>query len=114
MPMAPRPSSPLISYRPSLVTSSPGNIGNPSGECAARARQQKSIVCRERGQRMLTRLTGGFRMRLVTRLGIALTLAVLLSGIAIAAPPPSPEQQVRAVLDAQVAAWNRGDLAAFM
>src|SRR5947209_20489038 len=27
---------------------------------------------------------------------------------------PDPEQAVRAVLDAQVAAWNRGDLEGFM
>ncbi len=30
------------------------------------------------------------------------------------APEPSPEAAVRQVLDAQVAAWNRGDLDAFM
>jgi uncharacterized protein (TIGR02246 family) len=30
------------------------------------------------------------------------------------APEPSPETAVRAVLDAQVAAWNRGDLEGFM
>ena len=30
------------------------------------------------------------------------------------APAESPEQAIRGVLDAQVAAWNRGDLEAFM
>ena len=30
------------------------------------------------------------------------------------APAESPEQAIRGVLDAQVAAWNRGDLAGFM
>lgn len=31
-----------------------------------------------------------------------------------AATPEGPEAQIRAVLDAQVAAWNRGDVARFM
>jgi uncharacterized protein (TIGR02246 family) len=43
--------------------------------------------------------------------------AALVAGIALAAPagaaPPVPAA-VRAVLDAQVEAWNRGDLEAFM
>ena len=46
----------------------------------------------------------------------ALLLALLPGGPAAAAPAPPPETApaVRAVLDAQVEAWNRGDLDAFM
>jgi ketosteroid isomerase-like protein len=56
-------------------------------------------------------------MRFAARIGIVPALVVALSLAAFAAGPQpagSPEQQVRAVLDAQVAAWNRGDLAGFM
>jgi len=48
----------------------------------------------------------------------AATLAMLFSGalaLTAAVPgQPSPESQVRAVLDAQQAAWNKGDIEGFM
>lgn len=40
-----------------------------------------------------------------------LVLALLACASALAA---TPEQEIRAVLDAQVEAWNRGDIEAFM
>ena len=43
--------------------------------------------------------------------------AVLIAGAAsrlFAAPESGPEAEIRAVLAAQIAAWNRGDVAAFM
>ena len=40
-------------------------------------------------------------------------IALALVAVAAAAPPPVPAA-VRSVLDAQVEAWNRGDLEAFM
>ena len=56
-------------------------------------------------------------MRLASRFGITLVLTLVLPLAELAgasAGKSSPEQAVRAVLDAQVAAWNRGDLLAFM
>ena len=38
----------------------------------------------------------------------------LLSLTAAALPPANPQAAIRAVLDAQVKAWNKGDLPAFM
>jgi ketosteroid isomerase-like protein len=46
------------------------------------------------------------------RLALALFLAMLTCGIAHAATPQ--EAAIRGVLNAQVEAWNRGDVAAFM
>lgn len=43
---------------------------------------------------------------------MTLPAAVLLVSAVIA--PAAPDTAVRAVLDTQLAAWNRGDLAAFM
>ncbi len=40
-------------------------------------------------------------------------VAALLACFAIAAAAGTPEQDIRKVLDDQVAAWNRGDIAAF-
>jgi beta-aspartyl-peptidase (threonine type) len=40
--------------------------------------------------------------------------AAVLAAIAAPAPRSEPEAAVRAVLDAQVAAWNRGDLDGYM
>ena len=45
-------------------------------------------------------------------LALALFLATLTPAIVHAAPPA--ESAIRGVLDAQVAAWNRGDVVAFM
>ena len=55
-------------------------------------------------------------MRTLSRVGIAMTLAAVMPLVALAGAPPkaSPEEAIRAVLDTQVAAWNRGDLAGFM
>ncbi|HLH00409.1 MAG TPA: DUF4440 domain-containing protein [Bryobacteraceae bacterium] len=40
--------------------------------------------------------------------------ACLLVAALSATPAPTPEQQIRQVLDAQVAAWNNGDIPGFM
>ena len=49
------------------------------------------------------------------RAALALALAVSLAAAADSKTPPAdPGAEVRALLDAQVAAWNRGDLEAFM
>ncbi len=40
-------------------------------------------------------------------------LVMLFSSLMVSAQP-APEQQIVAVLDAQVRAWNRGDIASFM
>jgi len=46
---------------------------------------------------------------------IALALFLLgLAGITFGQGTPSPESEIRAVLDAQQAAWNRGDIEGFM
>lgn len=46
---------------------------------------------------------------------LMITLGALLFGrYAMATPPPARAGEVRAVLEAQVEAWNRGDLQAFM
>ena len=45
--------------------------------------------------------------------GILVCWVALLFG-ATAAPEPKAEDEVRAVLDEQVAAWNRGDIEGFM
>lgn len=45
---------------------------------------------------------------------IVLALAVIVSGQTKGGGDPATEKQVRAVLEAQVAAWNRGDIDAFM
>ncbi len=41
-------------------------------------------------------------------------MALVLGAAAVQAEKAAPESDVRAVLDAQVAAWNRGDIEAFM
>jgi ketosteroid isomerase-like protein len=46
--------------------------------------------------------------------GIAALAALFVSTHANAAPDGSAEEQIRSVLDMQSAAWNRGDIAAFM
>jgi ketosteroid isomerase-like protein len=46
--------------------------------------------------------------------GVAALAAFSVSTHANAAPDGSAEQQIRSVLDMQSAAWNRGDIAAFM
>lgn len=43
-----------------------------------------------------------------------LTLALIASAQTTAPAPADPQQAVRAVLDQQVAAWNRGDLEGYM
>jgi len=53
------------------------------------------------------------------RLRVWIGLACCLAGFyavrsSAAQPPANDEAQIRAVLDAQVAAWNRGDVDAFM
>lgn len=51
------------------------------------------------------------------RLSAVLFLAIILIGLGHAAPvahPGSPDEAIRKVLDAQVVAWNRGDITAFM
>lgn len=45
---------------------------------------------------------------------VLLVLAVVCAGMAAFAQPASDEGAIRAVLNAQVAAWNRGDISAFM
>jgi beta-aspartyl-peptidase (threonine type) len=50
------------------------------------------------------------RLRLVTCLVVAALPLVALSQT----PPPEEAKAIRAVLDAQVAAWNKGDLDGFM
>lgn len=48
-------------------------------------------------------------------IGLACFLAVLFAArLRAAEPPGSDGAQIRAVLDAQAAAWNRGDVDAFM
>jgi ketosteroid isomerase-like protein len=53
-------------------------------------------------------------------MGFLLLMALILQGTAPVTPAPSPgeattdQAQVRAVLDAQVKAWNRGEVAKFM
>jgi uncharacterized protein (TIGR02246 family) len=48
------------------------------------------------------------------RLGTLLAAALAAAAPARAGSPPASPAAVRAVLDAQVEAWNRGDLEAFM
>jgi len=50
----------------------------------------------------------------VTRLAAGLALGAALASGAGARPVRDPGAEVRALLDAQVSAWNRGDLEAFM
>jgi len=50
----------------------------------------------------------------VTRLAAGLALGAALASGAGAMPVRDPGVEVRALLDAQVSAWNRGDLEAFM
>jgi ketosteroid isomerase-like protein len=50
----------------------------------------------------------------VTRLAAGLAFGMALVSGADAAPARDPAADVRALLEAQVAAWNRGDLEAFM
>jgi beta-aspartyl-peptidase (threonine type) len=50
----------------------------------------------------------------VTRLAAGLALGAALASGAGAMPVRDPGAEVRALLDAQVSAWNRGDLEAFM
>ena len=57
-------------------------------------------------------LDGQVRMNLYRRIMLAFSLLILTAGMAHAGT--RDEIAVRGVLDAQVAAWNRGDLAAFM
>jgi uncharacterized protein (TIGR02246 family) len=45
---------------------------------------------------------------------VVLLLALLQGSAPAAAPTQSPEEEIRAVLKAQVAAWNRGDVSGFM
>jgi uncharacterized protein (TIGR02246 family) len=52
--------------------------------------------------------------RVPGRLGILLAAALTAAAPARAGSPPQSPAAVRAVLDAQVEAWNRGDLEAFM
>ncbi|HEV2176997.1 MAG TPA: DUF4440 domain-containing protein [Terriglobia bacterium] len=47
-------------------------------------------------------------------LAALLGVATLAAARRNAAAPPGQDSQIRAVLDAQVAAWNRGDVNAFM
>lgn len=56
------------------------------------------------------------RPRLIPSAATCVILWALTAGRAAAdAPrPPDPSAEVRAVLDAQVAAWNRGDLVGYM
>jgi ketosteroid isomerase-like protein len=66
-------------------------------------------------QRMLTHRNhqdGQRRVTLYCRVTLALSLFVLTCGIAHADAPD--EAAIRGVLDAQVAAWNRGDVVTFM
>ena len=39
---------------------------------------------------------------------------IFLCGVAIASAAPDPSAEIRAVLDQQVAAWNRGDIDGYM
>jgi len=50
----------------------------------------------------------------VTRLAAGLAFGAALASGADAMPVRDPGAEVRALLDAQVSAWNRGDLEAFM
>jgi beta-aspartyl-peptidase (threonine type) len=50
----------------------------------------------------------------VTRLAAGLAFGAALASGAGAMPVRDPGAEVRALLDAQVSAWNRGDLEAFM
>ena len=50
----------------------------------------------------------------MTRLAAGLALGAALASGAGARPVRDPGAEVRALLDAQVSAWNRGDLEAFM
>ncbi len=52
------------------------------------------------------------RMTFYCRVALALSLLILTCGIAHAGTPD--EAAIRGVLDAQVAAWNRGDVVTFM
>ena len=55
-----------------------------------------------------------FRIALFAAVAAAICLAAV-SRSSIASPPyPSDESQIRAVLDMQTAAWNRGDIDTFM
>ncbi|HEV2492312.1 MAG TPA: nuclear transport factor 2 family protein [Terriglobia bacterium] len=53
-------------------------------------------------------------LRLAACIGQACLLVVLMAPPSTADLPASDEAQIRAVLDAQVAAWNRGDVDVFM
>src|SRR5581483_2928256 len=60
-----------------------------------------------------------FRMRinrpvLLTAIGLVMAVATVLTSGAIARKTASPESEIRAVLDAQAAAWNAGKLEDFM
>lgn len=54
------------------------------------------------------------RCRWLTRLALMVCLALLAAGAAAAQLPADVETAVRAVWNAQVAAWNRGDLPGYM
>ena len=58
------------------------------------------------------RQDGQKRVTLYCRIPLALSLLFLICGIAHASA--SDEAAIRGVLDAQVAAWNRGDVVTFM
>jgi beta-aspartyl-peptidase (threonine type) len=45
---------------------------------------------------------------------VGVFLAALLAGTAAGEEPSGPEVEVRSLLETQVAAWNRGDVEAFM
>jgi ketosteroid isomerase-like protein len=50
----------------------------------------------------------------VTRKALLLALLVSLAGLTRAQSPSGDEAQIRAAMAAQTAAWNRGDIPAFM
>ncbi|HZS03927.1 MAG TPA: nuclear transport factor 2 family protein [Blastocatellia bacterium] len=51
---------------------------------------------------------------LLTAIGLVMAVATVLTSGAIARKTASPESEIRAVLDAQAAAWNAGKLEDFM
>jgi uncharacterized protein (TIGR02246 family) len=64
---------------------------------------------------MKTKQGNRMHMNLHRRLTLAFLLATLTCGIARGAPTVTADQAaIRDVLNAQVAAWNRGDVVAFM
>jgi ketosteroid isomerase-like protein len=78
-------------------------------------------MARHRLSAQIERLRRTSGIRVSVRPAIMLMLVVVIGGnarvgtpLASAVSPEGPEAQIRAVLDAQVAAWNRGDVPAFM